>query len=393
MELICFPSADPLRDLVLPLHLRPRRIRLLIPPDRRAVGARLRQCLADRDFDVQWAEWPAFDKCDDHAGQVMTLLSGPLEAAGEREVVLALGASAGVWELACQQVLRQLLLEGEFRVMALTRDSGYAVRLEPGPVHVERIESLLEPANYLAACNATLRRSASAEARHVEATQQRRGLTLDLARHCHALGPALGTLNYLAHQAVDDSDERLVQPRQHLPFDAARPLRRALTRLVGAGLLDFDSKRELVFKSVEACRYIAGGWLEEYAWLTAAELGAEHVHAGLELTWNAGKGPSPRNELDLFIVHRNRALTVECKTANMGEGDETAKILYKLDSIADRLSALPGNAVLLSAREVPELIIKRARAQGTEVFASDGLSGFRDWLKGWLDHGLAPPSL
>ncbi|TQE92679.1 MAG: DUF1887 family protein, partial [Spiribacter salinus] len=101
-------------------------------------------------------------------------------------------------------------------------------------------------------------------------------------------------------------------------------------------------------------------------------------------TWNAGSGKSPRNELDLFVLHRNRALTVECKTSHMGDGDSTAKILYKLDSIADRLSRLPGNAVLLSAREVPELIVKRARAQGVVVFDAGRVGGFRGWLQNWL---------
>ena len=62
-----------------------------------------------------------------------------------------------------------------------------------------------------------------------------------------------------------------------------------------------------------------------------------------------------------------------------------ARVLYKLDSIAERLSALPGNAALLSAREVPDLIVKRARGQGIELFAADRLTAFRDWLGEWLD--------
>ena len=88
------------------------------------------------------------------------------------------------------------------------------------------------------------------------------------------------------------------------------------------------------------------------------------------------------------MLQGNRALTVECKAGFMGEGDETAGILYKLDSIADRLSKLPGNAVLLSAREVPELIVKRARAQGTAVFDGEGLTGFQPWLESWLSRAL-----
>lgn len=384
MELICFPSADPLRDLLLPAHLRAQYFRLLVTPDRKAEGERLARCLVDRGLEVETVQWPAFSDCDDHHGAVMSRLGSTLESASEREVVLALGKTAGAWELVVQQVLRDLLGDGEFRVVALTADSAQAVDLEPGPVNPETVQVHLQPSDYLAACNATLRHSASDEADQVEAMRSRRALTLEMARHCDALGPALGTLNYLSRKALDDAGERLVEPKQALPFDAARPLRRTLDDMVDAGLLDFDGERELIFRSAAACRYVGGGWLEEYAWLTASELGADHVHAGLELTWNAGAGISPRNELDLFVLHGPRALTVECKTGFMGEGDDTARILYKLDSIADRLSALPGNAALLSAREVPELIKKRARSQGTAVFDAERLTDFQDWLRAWL---------
>jgi hypothetical protein len=389
MQIICFPSTDPLRDLLLPIHLRAHSVCLLVTPSRKAHGERLGRCLDDRGFDVRSLAWPGFEDCDDHHDEVMNRLGPALDSAGEREIVLALGEAAGAWELVTQQVLRDLLGEGEFRVLALTRNSTHSIRLEPGPVMLESVDVRLEPSDYLQACNATLRQSTSDEVEWVEAMRSRRALTLELARECHALGPALGTLNYLSHRALDDNGERLVDPKQVLPFDAASPLRRALAGMVDAGLVDFDGERELIFRSVAACRYVGGGWLEEYAWLTASELGADHVHAGLELTWNAGAGISPRNELDLFVLHGNRALTVECKAGFMGEGDDTAKILYKLDSIADRLSTLPGNAALLSAREVPELIAKRARAQGTEIFDAARLTDFQGWLRSWLDR---PPS-
>ena len=298
---------------------------------------------------------------------------------------MALGESAEPWELVCRQVMEDLLDKGEYRVIVLTGDLRHAVSIAPGRIETEVLPSLLEPADYLQACNATLRQSASDEAQHVEQMRARRKLTFHLAACCADIGPALGTLNYLANQAVDQDGDALIAPKQALPRKPARPLHEALSQLDHAGLIDFDGNAELIFLSAGACRYVAGGWLEEYAWLTADELGAEHVHAGLELTWNAGKGISPRNELDLFVLHRNRALTVECKTSEMGEGDITARMLYKLDSIAERLSSLPGNAALLSAREVPDLIVKRSRAQGIELFAAERLTSFRDWLSEWLE--------
>ena len=384
MNLLCFPSGDLLHDLVLPLHLRPERAWVADVDGRGDRATRFAALLQSHGFDARLIELPAFGECRDHPAGLMHALERMMLAGGQREVVLALGASAGPWELACMQMLRGLLCEGEFRVLMLIGGARRMARVEPGPVTVEDLPSVLQPGDYLAACNATLRSSASEAAEWMDRGRARRGLTLHLATECKALGSALGMLNYHASDAVDREGENLVAPKQHLPRPPARPLRTALERMAGAELLDFDGGQELIFRSAEACRYVAGGWMEEYAWLTATELEAEHVHAGLELTWNAGSGISPRNELDLFVLHRNRALTVECKTSDMGDGDTTAKILYKLDSIADRLSSLPGNAVLLSAREVPELIVKRARAQGVVVFDAGRLVGFRAWLEGWL---------
>lgn len=384
MNLLCFPSDNLLHDLVLPLHLRPGRVWVADVAGREGRAARFAALLESHGFDVRVIELPAFGECEDHPSLLMSALEGVMLNGGQREVVLALGDSAGPWELACMQVLRGLLREGEFRVVMLTGGARRLARVEPGPVQVDELPSLLRPADYLAACKATLRSSASDEAKWIERTRARRELTLQLANDCEALDSALGTLNYLATNAVDRDGEELVHPKQHLSRAPARPLRAVLEQAMAADLVDFDGDRELILRSAEACGYVAGGWMEEYAWLTASELGAEHVHAGLELTWNADSGKSPRNELDLFLLHRNRALTVECKTSNMGDGDTTAKILYKLDSIADRLSRLPGNAVLLSAREVPELIVKRARAQGVVVFDAGRVVGFRGWLENWL---------
>jgi len=384
MNLLCFPSDNLLHDMVLPLHWRPEQTWVADVAGRGDRAARFSGLLESRGFEVRSVDLPAFDECRDHPAVLMSAVEGLMLNGEQHELVLALGDSAGPWELACMQVLRGLLREGEFRVVMLIGGARRLARLAPGAVAVEDVPSLLRPADYLDVCKATLRSSASDEAAWRERVLARRGLTLQLANECEALDSALGTLNYLASNAVDRDGETLTHPKQHLPRVPARPLRAVLEQAVGADLVDFDGSQELIFRSAEACGYVAGGWIEEYAWLTASELDAEHVCAGLELTWNAGSGKSPRNELDLFVLHHNRALTVECKTSNMGDGDTTAKILYKLDSIADRLSSWPGNAVLLSAREVPELIVKRARAQGVAVFDAGRVVAFRGWLEDWL---------
>ncbi|AKS42472.1 Card1-like endonuclease domain-containing protein [Wenzhouxiangella marina] len=384
MNLLLFPSGDALHDLVLPLHLRPERVWLLATPEHADSQASLGRLLGGHGLPSEKLSLPEFDNCTDPSGALIELLAPVIEGERDAPLILALGASASPWELVAEQVLAGLLEERDLRVLALTGQARRMVQLRPSPITLSEVPSLLVPDDYLGACGATLRRASSDSTDYAENAHERRELSLEMARRCGELGGSIGALNYVAIRALDRETEALTYPRQHLSRQPGQALREMLDAFQSAGLIDYDGRRELVFQSTAACRYLAGGWLEEYAWLTASELEVEHLSAGLELTWNGGRGMEPRNELDLFVLHHNRALTVECKTANMGRGDTTARILYKLDSIADRLSSLPGNAVLLSAREVPELIVKRADAQGIAVLSGGQLPRFRDWLRRWM---------
>jgi len=385
MNLICFPSRDVLHDLILPLHLRPAKVWVMSVQGCQPQTEHLMSLLRAHDIAHVSIGLPPLPQCDDPAELLHQRLQQPLAAATETPLVLAVGASIDLWEHYSLCFLRAMLAPQQYQVLALAQDGRTLLTLAPETVRQQTLPNLLTSRDYLSACHATLRSSASQAGDHAHGVAQRRTTTLLLARQCQQLGKHLGTLNYLARAALDRDTDALVAPRQKIEQARSETLHELLLQLAANGLLDYVASEQTVyFHSAAGCAYLAGGWLEEYAWLTATELGADEVHAGLELTWNAGKGISPRNELDLFILQHNRALTVECKTAYMGAGDTTAKILYKLDSIADRLSRLPGNAVLLSAREVPELMRKRAQAQGVGLFDAGRLIQFRHWLAEWL---------
>lgn len=382
--LVAFPRRDLLDQLVVALHLQP--VCCLLFDYGPGHGARrLQEMLTHHGLACQVETLPDFQDCADHVQHLLNALSACQEQlALPCPTVLNVGLAADAWEMQCQQLLRNLFSKEEFAVVAFEASNSTLHHLEPGPVSTQQVPAILEPADYLMARGATLRQALTDSETHRQAIIGRRSLSLQLARQCAKIGKNISVLNAVCAAALSGDEQVLAAPAQTFYYSPSGAFREALLAMQQAGLLMFDGKRELVFSSLDACRYLKGGWLEEYAWLTAIEAGAVQVHGGLELTWNTGSGKSPRNELDLFLLHNNRALTVECKTLFMGEGDETAKILYKLDSIADRLGEAPGNAVLLSALPVRELIGKRAIAQGIEVFDAGGLYDFRPWLRGWL---------
>ena len=116
MNMLCFPSEDLLHDLVLPLHLRPEQAWVADVGGRGDRATRFAALLESHGFDARLIELPGFGECRDHPALLMHALEGMMLEDGQREVVLALGASAGPWELACMQMLRGLLREGEFQI-------------------------------------------------------------------------------------------------------------------------------------------------------------------------------------------------------------------------------------------------------------------------------------
>lgn len=77
-----------------------------------------------------------------------------------------------------------------------------------------------------------------------------------------------------------------------------------------------------------ARKYLTGGWLEEFVYLSLLPLEKEGVELGLNLQISPTTNNS--NEIDIFAAHNNQFLLCECKTK---EKDSSGEI-YKMDSIA-----------------------------------------------------------
>ncbi|WP_330149812.1 Card1-like endonuclease domain-containing protein [Shewanella xiamenensis] len=177
----------------------------------------------------------------------------------------------------------------------------------------------------------------------------------------------IGPLQGAAHKAVDLHDYQAELDKT--PNKDAEAL---CLRLQQEGLLRWSAAHNkfLQFTSKDACRYLAGRWLEELTYLTAQECGFSEVAMSVEGEWQteALRQQSVRgknNEFDVLICHNNQLLTIECKAKYWGEhqqGESTNQdVVLKLESLGRKLGGLFGERLLISARPLPDEMVQRAK--------------------------------
>ncbi len=158
---------------------------------------------------------------------------------------------------------------------------------------------------------------------------------------------------------------------QAMPSVPHGPYAELYQRLVGANIIVWDgSSQQICFQSEDACRYLAGRWLEELTYLTACECGFEQVAMSVEGIWsgssvklNSERGKN--NEFDILICHNNQLLIIECKAKSWYERqkDESTNqdVVLKLESLGRKLGGIYGERLLISARQLPDEMVQRAK--------------------------------
>lgn len=177
------------------------------------------------------------------------------------------------------------------------------------------------------------------------------------------------------NRRVGQREEPLVIARQDLP--ATRSGATAASQL-GQGFLDAAAKAgalnviagengrltAIQFTSHDWSEYLGGVWLEEWVWSQLRDLELDSNDMSVKI----GRGKSVENELDLVVVHRNRMMLLECKTARMGQsptgGGKEADTLYKLDSLGNAVSRLFGTRLLVSRQPMSLHAVERAHDSG-----------------------------
>lgn len=206
------------------------------------------------------------------------------------------------------------------------------------------LHSVLDIAHALAVNGARYKRALSDDAAQLSAIQQRAVFSRWLASHIGQLADTpqgkpgfLSNLNKLVNAALNPKSDALLQAQQRWFAPPRGAWLQALEQAQALGLLRIVDEQTIEFCSLAATRYLRGGWLEEYAWLCAQELGIEHAALGVELEWPGKALVASANEMDVVLAQHNRLLVLECKTGRFGGVDGEGKeqqVLGLLDSLS-----------------------------------------------------------
>lgn len=256
-------------------------------------------------------------------------------------------------------------------------------------LHEQRTEplvSVLDVRRYLQAYGVRYLNALSDQPEWQQGVKGRKAVTKYLAEHADRLGAFIGMINRLAHNAmgVESREHFLAAPKQVLRAQPKGIWRSSLLMFQEAGLVTWDDNQEITFPNVESARYLGGIWLEEFAYLSALEAGAEHVACSVKINWE--KSRQTINELDLILVHRNRMLVIECKTLRLGMNDQKdSDMVYKISDLGDELRGLFGKTWLVSAREPDAVLVERAKSRRLTIIAAADLKSLRSNIRAWME--------
>jgi hypothetical protein len=247
------------------------------------------------------------------------------------------------------------------------------------------------------------------------AAAARAGLTERLVREAPQLNGFFGYVNRLTREVLTQRrpDGSIVRPFRGEVL-AERALFRNNHELAEAfsqvGIWQWDGDCRFLFASEAAARYVGGGWLEEWAWLTLAGLQADGLipdgHWATNVRIDAGQGlqETPAvpealevagNELDAALVWRNQLLVLECKTGvQISTEGGSQSILNRLDSLRRHVGGAMGETWLLTARRLHQgaggAARERARAYRIRLIEPAQLIDLRAEIGHWMGIETTP---
>lgn len=154
-----------------------------------------------------------------------------------------------------------------------------------------------------------------------------------------------------------------------------------------ADMLQHD-KGYICFPSEDARRWCNGLWFEEFVRMTLYKMQADKRISDWAASVNVSRN-GVKNELDALFCVRNRLFVIECKTAAMtiepqaGDHNKVASILYKADSLHDRLGGIYARSALCSVLPLERKERERAQALGIHVVCGGDLLKLDENLVRW----------
>jgi hypothetical protein len=380
---VCLVSAQLLPNIIPVLMHKPDKVCLVVTKTMQVQATILENFLTKRDFKVK-----VYPEAPDHNSQA--IMDFALEIIAEldqddTDVMLNVTGGNKLMALAFSNVFSS----NENTIFYTDTRYQHLEHLEQGHVP-EPLSSVLKIPDYLEAQNLTFRHALSDQIHWQQTCHARKKVTKFLGHNSTKLAEFFGVMNNLAGHAVESAgykQVKLKQAHQELVNFPRGIWFEALNNIHQAGLIAWDEAQSIDFIDLEKTSYINGLWLEEYCWHIANDIGFDDIRCGVEITWNQGsRQHAPRNEFDLLIVHQNRMLVIECKTANMGfaQLEKNQTIVSKLESLGNNAGGTFGQQLLVSARELKEDLRSRCLNQHIDVVEKAGLvSLLKEKLQKW----------
>ncbi len=149
---------------------------------------------------------------------------------------------------------------------------------------------------------------------------------------------------------------------------------------------------DIEISTLDSLMYLKGFWFEEYVYMIVKSLKPDEVRLNVKGKWVTKSQDSPKNEFDIMFSKKNRLFYISCKTANPDRKiDESGEVIskefiYELDSLGDKALGLFGKRMLVSARQINNLMIKeRARILNVAIVDGKNINTLKENLRQWLN--------
>ncbi|HED14014.1 MAG TPA: DUF1887 family protein [Gammaproteobacteria bacterium] len=373
---LCLVSDQPTPNITpaLDRSFRPKRVILLVSPEKQRQAQQIRQVLQPSGIRVSL--WQIDDAMDvEHIRLRVLELLQPFQNNPAVADDIALNATGGTkpMSIAAYEVFRDYGLPifyvhpGKDRLIWMHPSDRVSFALEDR-IHLPQFFQAhgveVEPGK--------MNRTILPDEQHQ--------LSVRIIGNLSRLSKALGTLNYLANKAEGSLRVTLSQGERSWS---------ELTELIGlfadCGWLSFDGEA-ICFDNEKSRFFVNGGWLEQHVMTVVHQIRnqqRQHIHDLAQgLVVNRG---GVRNELDVVFLNDNSLYLIECKTGdlvtNKGVGGQ---VVYKLDSLTDDLGGLRARAMLVSCRHLKKADLERAKQAGIRICSDSGLKNLQSVICQWL---------
>ncbi|RDB44167.1 DUF1887 family protein [Halomonas sp. DQ26W] len=409
---VALVTERPEASLIPLLQLRPQRVVLVAGRQQQQTAERL-QILLQHELSShieihRWDKMPERDpqRLSEFATRLAQWLSQQQHDTAELEVTYDLADSDKLTALLFQKAMSHCKADWLYvdsRAGALYR---MGPGLNPSTLEAVAIEPVLDVDTFLQANGRKRIKALSDNPAWRSAAKRHKTLTRYLGHQTDKLAWLLSELHERVHGShgvlvtTDPREGPRLAPsarQQRLSHVPHFPCTDALSELNATGMLEWSSSdpQRVSFSSLAGALYLGGGWLTEYAWLCAQEVGLHQACCGAHVLDLSGHHNGEPVVSDCLAVHHNQLLFIECLTTLPGPEACLQQGLKQLHDLLDHSAGLASTRLLLACGEFDrsrQRLTDLQHSQGLEVavIECDDLKQLPVYLRHWMETGRWP---